>query len=117
MAMNDKDAIREFLSSRRAKVTPEQAGITSYGERRVPGLRRNEVAQLAGVSVEYYTRIERGNLGGVSDGVLESLSRALRLDEAERAPLFDLARTAGPGGARRADPSRRQVRPSVERTL
>src|ERR1700760_493982 len=99
--MNGKDEIREFLSSRRAKVTPEQAGITSYGERRVPGLRRSEVAQLAGVSVEYYTRIERGNLGGVSDGVLESLCRALRLDEAERAHLFDLARTAAPGGSRR----------------
>src|SRR6201986_4460270 len=117
MAMNDKDAIREFLSSRRAKVTPEQAGITSYGERRVPGLRRNEVAQLAGVSVEYYTRIERGNLAGVSDGVLESLSAALRLDEAERAHLFDLARAAAPGGAPKGATGGRQVRPSVERTL
>jgi transcriptional regulator with XRE-family HTH domain len=115
--MNDKEAIREFLSSRRAKVTPEQAGITSYGERRVPGLRRNEVAQLAGVSVEYYTRIERGNLGGVSDGVLESLSRALRLDEAERAHLFDLARGAAPGGSRRPASARQTIRPAVQRTL
>src|SRR6201999_1405188 len=98
--MNDKDAIREFLSSRRAKVTPEQAGIKSYGERRVPGLRRNEVAQLAGVSVEYYTRIERGNLAGVSDPVLESLARALRLDEAERSHLFDLARGSERGSRR-----------------
>jgi transcriptional regulator with XRE-family HTH domain len=116
--MNDKDAIREFLSSRRAKITPEVAGITSYGERRVPGLRRNEVAQLAGVSVEYYTRIERGNLSGVSDGVLESLSRALQLDEAERAHLFDLARAAGPGGSRRAASGGGiVVRPAVQRTL
>src|ERR1700760_4100108 len=110
--MNGKDEIREFLSSRRAKVTPEQAGITSYGERRVPGLRRNEVAQLAGVSVEYYTRIERGNLAGVSDEVLESLSHALRLDEAERGHLFDLARAAGPGSARRPAASSQQVRPT-----
>jgi transcriptional regulator with XRE-family HTH domain len=115
--MNGKDEIREFLSSRRAKVTPEQAGIVSYGERRVPGLRRNEVAQLAGVSVEYYTRIERGSLGGVSDSVLESLSAALRLDEAERAHLFDLARAAAPGGARKAASGTRRVRPGVQRTL
>ena len=115
--MNGKDEIREFLSSRRAKITPEQAGVASYGERRVPGLRRNEVAQLAGVSVEYYTRIERGNLAGVSDGVLESLSRALRLDEAERAHLFDLAHAAGPGGARKNASTRRPIRPSVQRTL
>jgi hypothetical protein len=114
--MDTKAEIREFLSTRRAKLTPEQAGIASYGERRVPGLRRNEVAQLAGVSVEYYTRMERGNLAGVSDGVLESLSRALRLDEAERAHLFDLARAAGPGGARRPSP-RDFVRPSVQRTI
>src|ERR1700754_1687947 len=115
MAMNDKEAIREFLSSRRAKITPEAAGITSYGERRVPGLRRNEVAQLAGVSVEYYTRIERGNLSGVSDGVLESLSRALRLDDAERSHLFDLAR--GSDTRSRRNPSARLVRPSVQRTI
>jgi transcriptional regulator with XRE-family HTH domain len=115
--MDSKAEIREFLSSRRAKLSPEQAEVQSYGERRVPGLRRNEVAQLAGVSVEYYTRIERGNLAGVSDGVLESLSRALRLDEAERAHLFDLARAAGPGGARRRPSPREFVRPSVQRTI
>lgn len=113
--MDSKAEIREFLSSRRAKITPERAGITSYGERRVPGLRRNEVAQLAGVSVEYYTRIERGNLAGVSDPVLESLARALRLDEAERAHLFDLAR--GSESRSRRDPSSRMVRPSVQRTI
>lgn len=115
--MDSRVEIREFLSSRRAKITPEQAGITSYGERRVQGLRRNEVAQLAGVSVEYYTRIERGNLSGVSDGVLESLSRALRLDEAERAHLFDLARGADATGCRHRDTSKQIVRPSVHRTI
>jgi transcriptional regulator with XRE-family HTH domain len=115
--MDAKAEIREFLSSRRAKVTPEQAGITSYGERRVPGLRRNEVAQLAGVSVEYYTRIERGNLAGVSDGVLESLARALQLDEAERVHLFDLARNASPQSRSGGGTGTRQVRPSVRRLI
>src|SRR4051795_5370913 len=91
-----KSEIREFLTSRRARVTPEQAGLTSYGPRRVPGLRRSEVATLAGVSIEYYTRIERGNLTGVSESVLEALARALQLDDAERAHLYDLARAAGP---------------------
>lgn len=113
--MDGKAEIREFLSSRRAKITPEKAGIKSHGERRVPGLRRNEVAQLAGVSVEYYTRIERGNLAGVSDPVLESLARALRLDEAERAHLFDLAR--GDRRGSRRNPSTQLVRPSVQRTI
>jgi len=117
MAMTSKGDIREFLSSRRAKITPDQAGIKSYGERRVPGLRRNEVAQLAGVSVEYYTRMERGNLAGVSDSVLESLARALRLDEAERAHLFDLARGAETAGRRRHPVGAEIVRPSVQRTL
>src|ERR1700744_5657116 len=115
--MDTKTEIREFLSTRRAKVTPADAGIVSYGERRVPGLRRNEVAQLARVSVEYYTRIERGNLSGVSDGVLESLSRALRLDEAERAHLFDLARGAEAGGRRPRPSAKHLVRPSVQRTI
>ena len=87
---------REFLTSRRAKVTPEQAGLPSYGQRRVPGLRREEVASLAGVSVEYYKRLERGNATGASDSVLEALADALRLDDAERAHLFDLARAASP---------------------
>jgi len=85
--------IREFLTSRRARITPEQAGLQWYGEnRRVPGLRREEVALLAGVSVDYYIRLERGNMSGVSESVLEALARALQLDEAERAHLFDLAR-------------------------
>jgi len=115
--MDSKTEIREFLSTRRAKITPEQAGVTSYGERRVPGLRRNEVAQLAGVSVEYYTRIERGNLAGVSDGVLESLCRVLRLDEAERAHLFDLARVADAGRTTRRPTGGGAVRPNVQRTI
>ena len=93
--MDTRNEIREFLTSRRAKITPEQAGLRTFGgTRRVPGLRREEVALLAGVSVDYYTRLERGNASGVSESVLEALARALQLDEAERAHLFDLARAA-----------------------
>jgi len=88
--------IREFLTSRRAKITPDQAGIASYGPRRVSGLRREEVAVLAGVSVPYYTRLERGDMSGVSESVLDALAGALQLDDAERAHLRDLARAAHP---------------------
>jgi transcriptional regulator with XRE-family HTH domain len=111
-----RSEIREFLTSRRARITPEQVGLTSYGSRRVPGLRREEVAVLAGVSVPYYTRIERGDTTGVSVGVLEALARALQLDEAERAHLFDLAQrpTSAP---RRRRPSRKRVRPSLQHIL
>jgi transcriptional regulator with XRE-family HTH domain len=109
--------MREFLTSRRAKITPEQAGLRSYGgTRRVPGLRREEVALLAGVSVDYYTRLERGSAGGASENVLEALARALQLDEAERAHLFDLARAAQPTSRRRRQAAQR-VRPSVQRML
>ena len=94
--MDAASELSQFLTSRRAKVTPEQAGLPSYGQRRVPGLRREEVASLAGVSVEYYKRLERGNATGASDSVLEALADALRLDDAERAHLFDLARAASP---------------------
>ena len=95
VGMDTRSETREFLTSRRAKITPEQAGLPWYGDnRRVPGLRREEVALLAGVSVDYYTRLERGNLSGVSETVLEALARALQLDDAERAHLFDLARAA-----------------------
>ncbi len=80
--VDNRREIRDFLTSRRAKVTPEQTGLRTTGTRRVPGLRRSEVAQLAGVSVEYYSRLERGDLAGVSDAVLEALSRALQLDDA-----------------------------------
>jgi len=113
-----KKEIQEFLTSRRAAVTPEQAGLPTYGARRVPGLRREEVAVLAGVSVPYYTRLERGDLSGVSEGVLEALAGALKLDDAERAHLFDLARAAHPTGA---PPRRRsakpRIRPEIQWTL
>jgi transcriptional regulator with XRE-family HTH domain len=114
-----KEEIREFLISRRAKISPEQAGIPNYGElRRVPGLRREEVAQLAGVSTDYYTRLERGSIRGVSVGVLEAVGSALQLDEAERAHLMDLARTANTP-ARRVPrrPPQQRVRPGVQRLL
>ncbi|WP_063063320.1 helix-turn-helix transcriptional regulator [Nocardia violaceofusca] len=102
--MDLRTDIREFLSSRRARITPEQAGLPAYGgNRRVEGLRREEVALLAGVSVEYYVRMERGSLAGVSDGVLDALASALQLDEAERDHLFHLARrsSGAPSGPRR----------------
>jgi transcriptional regulator with XRE-family HTH domain len=108
--------IAEFLTTRRAKITPEQAGLPSYGARRVPGLRREEVASLAGVSVEYYKRLERGNVSGVSELVLEALARALQLDEAERSHLHDLVRAGGPvAPKRRSSPQR--VRPVVQRIV
>jgi len=108
--------IAEFLTIRRARLTPEQVGLPTYGPRRVKGLRREEVASRAGVSVEYYKRLERGNASGVSDAVLEALARALQLDDAERAHLFDLARAshAIPGRRRRVH---RQIRPSVLRVV
>ncbi|MEV8426888.1 helix-turn-helix transcriptional regulator [Streptomyces niveus] len=116
--MDNRDEVKAFLTSRRARITPEQAGLQHYSRnRRVPGLRRNEVADLAGVSVEYYAQLERGNLSGVSDSVLDALARALQLDEAERAHLADLARTAGPAARSRRKSSARQVRPSVARIL
>src|SRR5438128_10661498 len=108
--VDTKKEIRDFLTSRRARITPEQAGLVSFGARRVPGLRREEVAVLAGVSVPYYTRLERGDMSGASDGVLEALAGALRLDDAERAHLFDLARAAAPTGARRR---RRSAKPRI----
>jgi transcriptional regulator with XRE-family HTH domain len=93
------------LASRRSRITLEQAGLPAFGSnRRVPGLRREEVALLAGVSIDYYTRLERGNLNGVSESVLDALAGALQLDEAERAHLFDLARAASfsPAGRQRS---------------
>src|SRR5687768_9076348 len=93
--MDLSDDIKEFLVTRRGRIGPEEAGLPSYGgTRRVPGLRREEVALLAGISVEYYTRLERGNARGVSESVLDGVARALQLDEAERAHLFDLVRAA-----------------------
>ncbi|WP_280294653.1 helix-turn-helix transcriptional regulator [Nocardia abscessus] len=97
--------VREFLTTRRARITPEQAGLPAYGgNRRVTGLRREEVALLAGVSVDYYVRMERGNLAGASETVLDNLARALHLDDAERAHLFDLAHAAAPAPARQRRP-------------
>ena len=116
--MDTRTEIREFLTSRRARITPDQAGLPVYGSRRVPGLRREEVAVLAGVSVPYYTRLERGDVSGVSASVLEALVRALQLDEAERAHLFDLARAAQATVApRRPRPARQRVRPAVQQIL
>jgi transcriptional regulator with XRE-family HTH domain len=116
-ARND---IREFLTSRRARITPEQAGLPAYGRnRRVKGLRREEAAMLAGISVEYYTRLERGNAAGVSADVLEGVARALDLDEAERTHLFDLVRaaTTTSKSSMRRRPSQERVRPTVQRIL
>jgi len=110
--------VREFLATRRAKVTPEQAGLPRYGgRRRVAGLRRDEVAQLAGISIEYYTRLERGNIRGISDEVLDGIARALHLDDVERAHLLDLVRMANASPVARRRPARQQVRPSVRRLL
>jgi transcriptional regulator with XRE-family HTH domain len=116
--VDNRAEIRAFLKSRRDRLTPEQAGLPVYGTRRVSGLRRSEVAMLAGVSVEYYTRLERGSLGGVSDSVLDSLAAALRLDDTERAHLYDLARAANasPGLVRR-QPGRPSIRPGVRRMV
>jgi transcriptional regulator with XRE-family HTH domain len=110
--------IREFLSSRRARIAPEQAGLPAYGgNRRVKGLRREEVALLAGVSVDYYVRMERGSLAGASDGVLDAVAAALQLDEAERAHLFHLARQSrSPSGPRRRKPAA-TVRSTLQQVL
>ena len=116
--MDSRNEIRDFLISRRARITPEQAGLPAYGgNRRVSGLRREEVAMLAGVSVDYYIRMERGNARGVSDSVLENLARALHLDEAERAHLYDLARAANTSLRAPRRPAKHQVRPAVQRLL
>jgi len=116
--VDNRNDIRNFLASRRARITPDKAGLPTYGgNRRVPGLRREEVALLAGVSVDYYTRLERGNLNGVSDSVLEALAGAPQLDEAERAHLFDLSRAANTMGRTRRRPTQQPVRPSVQRIL
>ncbi|WP_214410186.1 helix-turn-helix transcriptional regulator [Sphaerisporangium fuscum] len=117
--MDSRNEIKEFLASRRARITPQQAGLPAYGgNRRVLGLRREEVAMLAGMSVDYYVRLERGNLTGVSEAVLDSLARALQLDEAERDHLNDLARAANTTPQRRRRvPQQTQIPPSVQRIL
>jgi transcriptional regulator with XRE-family HTH domain len=113
--------VREFLTSRRAKVSPQQTGLPTSGRRRVPGLRRSEVASLAGVSVEYYAKLERGHLAGVSTSVLDAIARALLLDDAERVHLFHLA-SAADGSTAILRPARRTshqwtVRPSLQWAL
>jgi transcriptional regulator with XRE-family HTH domain len=115
-----RNDLREFLTTRRARITPEQAGLPVYGaNRRVTGLRREEVALLAGISVEYYTRVERGSVGSLSDGVLDGLVHALQLDEAERDHLYRLVRTASTpaGRAPRRAPAKKRVRPAIQRIL
>ncbi|MEW1840043.1 helix-turn-helix transcriptional regulator [Nonomuraea angiospora] len=114
--MDNRSEVREFLTSRRAKITPEQAGLPVAGRRRVPGLRRSEVAALAGMSVEYYAKLERGHLAGVSAGVLDALARALHLDDAERAHLLRLAHEANGSNAilRRRRPRQPTPRPGLQ---
>ncbi|GEA86890.1 helix-turn-helix transcriptional regulator [Cellulomonas cellasea] len=113
--MDNRSEVREFLVSRRAKVTPEQAGIVGGGNRRVAGLRRTEVAALAGVSVEYYAKLERGAIAGASASVLDAVARALQLDDTERAHLLDLARTAD-GIPTSGRPRRRPTKQAGTRT-
>lgn len=118
--MDNRSEVREFLMSRRAKLSPAQVGLTHSGDRRVPGLRRSEVAALADVSIEYYARIERGRIAGVSDSVLNAVAAALRLDDAEREHLFDLARVANKSAAepvRRRKPRTWAARESLTRAL
>jgi transcriptional regulator with XRE-family HTH domain len=117
--MDPAGDIREFLTSRRAKITPDEAGLLAFGtNRRVKGLRREEVAMLAGISAEYYTRFERGNASGASDEVIEGVARALQLDDAERTHLFDLVSTANASfRTTRRRPTQERVRPVIQRIL
>lgn len=117
--MSTSAEVREFLTTRRARLTPEQAGIIGGGRRRVAGLRREEVAMLAGMSVDYYAKMERGNLSGVSPEVLDALARALQLDDAETSHLHDLARAAAPISPARRRPMREAaaMRPTLQRFL
>ncbi|WP_370961549.1 helix-turn-helix domain-containing protein [Amycolatopsis sp. cg9] len=117
--MDNRQEVREFLVSRRAKISPEQAGLPPGSKRRVPGLRRSEVAMLADVSVEYYAKLERGNLAGVSPSVLDAVARALQLDDAERAHLLALARAADGTSAilRRPAKGDRTLHPSLQWVL
>jgi transcriptional regulator with XRE-family HTH domain len=116
--VDNRNEISDFLTSRRAKITPEQAGLPAYGgRRRVSGLRREEVALLAGISVDYYTRLERGDLKGVSDSVLDAIASALHLDEPERAHLNNLAQVANSSQRVRRRPRQDGLRPTVQRIL
>ncbi|WP_039798892.1 helix-turn-helix domain-containing protein [Nocardia araoensis] len=119
--MSNREEVREFLMSRRAKLTPDRAGLPAGPNRRVPGLRRSEVAALAGVSVEYYAKLERGAIAGASASVLDAVSTALQLDDTERAHLLDLARacdgipTSARLGRRAGRPG--AIRPNLQWTL
>ena len=119
--MDNRAEVRQFLTTRRAKISVRQAGLPDVGTRRVPGLRRTEVAALAGISIEYYAKIERGSLAGVSASVLDAVARALQLDDAERTHLFDLARAAdGTSALRGPRPRSRKgwtPRPALQWTL
>lgn len=117
--MNAKNDVRQFLMSRRAAITPDMVGLPEADDdRRVPGLRREEVAALAGVSVEYYTRLEKGHIAGTSDGVIGAIAGALRLSDVEREYLFDLVRTASTPSREIPDPAPEPVvRASVQRML
>jgi transcriptional regulator with XRE-family HTH domain len=116
--MDSTSEVRDFLRTRRERITPQQAGLPDFGgSRRVKGLRREELALVSGMSVDYYIRLERGNLTGVSESVLESLSRALHLDDAEHAHLFDLARAQNASATTRRKTPTSRVRPNVQRML
>ena len=119
--VDNRQEVREFLMTRRARLTPDQVGLPVGRGRRVPGLRRSEVATIAGLSVEYYARLERGQIAGASTGVLDALARALQLDDTERAHLLDLARAADgiptSGRPRRRAAGKPASRPSLQWTL
>lgn len=119
--MDNKAEVREFLMSRRARLSPADVGLTAGSNRRVAGLRRSEVAMLADVSVEYYAKLERGDIAGASSAVLESLAEALLLDATERRHLLDLARTAdgipASGRPRRHTAAQQPARLALQRTL
>jgi transcriptional regulator with XRE-family HTH domain len=111
------NTLGDFLRTRRAAIQPEEVGLPPYGRRRVPGLRREEVAQLAGVSVDYYVRLEQGRGPNVSDAVLDAVARVLRLDPTERAHLRTLARPPGGAAVAPAAAPAKGVRPGVRRLL
>jgi len=108
----DANLLGEFLAARRARIRPEDAGLTAFGRRRVPGLRREELAQLGGVSVDYYVRLEQGRATHPSPEVLDALSRALQLTELEREHLHELG-APGRSRPRRRAPRAERVRPQL----
>ncbi|KPI22004.1 helix-turn-helix domain protein [Actinobacteria bacterium OK006] len=112
--LDNRADIRDFLARRRAQLTPEQVGLPTGGRRRVPGLRREEVAVLAGVSTEWYTRLEKGHISGVSEDVLDAVARTLQLDDDERTYLFDLAKAAQPSPVTRRRRKAVDVPPRVQ---